>query len=167
MRHSVEKPDEAWLELSKTLFWSGYDIWKKRKMLNKRFWKDIAPEEWKKKEQNNKEKKTRKRKHRTNPSQCMDALHFLPKCHDFTKQRPTKCKCSEYHRPAKRTYIRDIRSFSNLFPISPGPFHIEKEFPIERDSKSLSFHSCPTRADLIRAQHDRGKRKHNVLSFCK
>ena len=46
---SIDKAEEAYTDISKTLFWSGYRIWKKRKLLNGIFWKRIAPEEWKKK----------------------------------------------------------------------------------------------------------------------
>ena len=39
---------EAWLDISKTLFWSGYAIWKRRQILVKKYWREIVPEEWKK-----------------------------------------------------------------------------------------------------------------------
>jgi hypothetical protein len=156
MRDSVEKPEVAWLEISKSLFWHGFEIWKKRKVLTKRFWKNIAPEEWKKKGNNQKHNNNRKgKKQRVNPSQCLDALHFLPKCHDFTKQRPTKCGCSEYHRPAKRSFTRDIQGFLDRFPFIQVPIHENNETKI----KSSHHHFFTTRTDHVREQHDRGKRR--------
>ena len=151
---SIEKPEEAYNDISKTLFWSGYRIWKQRKVLNTRFWKEIAPDEWKKK---GKEKKsTRKRKHNRGLSSenCRNALHFFPKMFDFTKQRPNRCKCSQYHRPPKRTTTRDIRSFSKMFPT------IQKSV-----SKIPSTSRFLTQTDRIREHQYRLKRRKITLSL--
>jgi len=151
---SIEKPEEACKDISKTLFWSGYRIWKQRKFLNARFWKEIAPDEWKIK---GKEKKsTRKRKHNKgfNSENCHNALHFFPKMFDFTKQRPNRCKCSEYHRPPKRTTTRDIRSFTKKFPTI-----------LKSNSKIPYTFRFLTQTDRTREHQDRLKRRKTTLSL--
>jgi hypothetical protein len=134
---------EAWLDISKTLFWSGYAIWKRRQILVKKYWREIVPEEWKK----NSLQKKKKRKTYDNPSHCTDPFHFFPKCYDFTKQRLTRCKCSRVS-IQKRSRNRDIRSFSSIFPRT----HV-----LQQHFRSRNLFS--TRTELIRQQHDRGKRK--------
>ena len=125
--------EKAWIDISKTLFWQGYAIWSMRKKLNKVFWKDIAPTEWNKYNINSsihrkaKQKaylSRRKRKHHSTPSSCSNPFHFLNKCGDYSKEKPTNCPCSQSHRPMKRSVIHDIRSlissFPKLLPISIG-----------------------------------------------
>ena len=41
----VKKAEEAWIDISKSLFWQGFELWSKRKDKMKEFWKSIAPEE--------------------------------------------------------------------------------------------------------------------------
>ena len=67
---STVNPDAAWNDISKTLFWSGYLVWKKRKALYRDFWNNIAPEEW------NPRRKGKKQKRYANSS-CWDPFHFL------------------------------------------------------------------------------------------
>ena len=156
---STDKPEEGWYDIAKS-FWSGYEMWKKRRRLVKAYWNNIAPNEWKK---NKKKEKTqsRKRKKRSNPSQCVDPFHFFPKCNDFSKQRPTRCKCSEYHRPAKGLLSKDIRNFAKRFPTisqegSIPDFHHKSKTSF-KEQKNL--YRSRTQADQIRGQHDRGKRR--------
>ena len=151
LRESSDKPEEVWLDVSRTMFWTGYDIWKKRKKLVSAFWKHIAPEEW-----NKKKKDSRKKKHRTNTSQCVDPFHFLSKSYDYTKQRQTKCRCSITHRPVHRTSMRDIPKFSTKYPILEYPYYRPSKSEVQRNSSSFFM----TRSDHVRAQHDRGKRKY-------
>ena len=94
----------------------GLSDMEKKKTIERYFLKKIAPEEWKKKEKIRIQREKKKRNRGLNSENCRNPLHFFPKNFDFTKQRPNRCKCSEYHRPPKRTVTRDIRSFTNTFP---------------------------------------------------
>ena len=135
------------------------NIWKKRKKLTQTFWNKIAPEEWKK-VLIRKNSNTEKKKKRYNPSQCLDPFHFLPKVHDFTKQLPTKCPCSEYHRRSVKRKSTDIRTFLTKFPILKAP--TVKNYSISSELLNTAKHTFKrfcTQADKIRDQHDRGKRK--------
>jgi hypothetical protein len=153
--------EKAWIDISHTLFWAGYNIWKKRKKLVQSFWNKIAPEEWKKVQQKGKQsnKNTGKKRKRYNPSQCLDPFHFSSKIHDFTKQLPTRCPCSEYHRPIKHK-SRDIRSFLTSFTSIKAP--VIKNDLIHQEITNTKIHNRKrfyTQADRIRDQHDSGKRK--------
>ena len=166
LQESTESPEEVWLDVNRTMFWAGYDIWKKRKQLVSAFWKHIAPTEW-----NRKSKDSRKRNHKkANPPQCVDPFHFLPKTHDFTKQRQTKCPCSITQRPMHRTLVKDIRTFATKYPKITFPnimlsYRQSRPSTCEMQGKSHNFFI--TRSDHVRAQHDRGKRKLSVFSSCK
>ena len=69
MKGSCDNTDEVILELKKTLFFAGYGIWKRRKVLMNDFWRNIAPEEWKK--NSKKAEKKKKVMH-----QCV-TIHFI------------------------------------------------------------------------------------------
>ena len=66
--------EEALDDLSRTLFFSGYDIWAKRQCLASRYWGEIAPEN-----RNIYRKSTKK--HRVEEqavqSKCKNPFHFL------------------------------------------------------------------------------------------
>jgi hypothetical protein len=176
LRDSTESrtdAEKAWIDISKTLFWQGYAIWSMRKKLNKVFWKDIAPSEWNKYNINSsihrkaKQKaylSRRKRKHHSTPSSCSNPFHFLHKCGDYSKEKPTNCPCSQSHRPMKRSVIHDIRSlissFPKLLPISIGDIertvYIKERIDTEKESRSILF---TTHDDLVRDEHDRGKKR--------
>jgi len=127
-----DKVDEMMLDLSKTLFWKGYDLWVLRKNLTKEFWKNVAPEEWKSHKKKKKERKRnnskaeskgkakRQRKSRRNKkseiTDCVDPFHFLTKCEALSKERETKCLCSRFHRPKKRKAELNIENFMTVFP---------------------------------------------------
>ena len=157
LRQSTVECEKAWIEISHTLFWAGYNIWKKRKKLVQAFWNKIAPEEWKKITKSNNNGKKRKR---YNPSQCLDPFHFFPKAHDFTKQLPTKCPCSKYHRRSVKRKSRDIRTFLTRFPSLKAPILQNHPIPYELTNTRIgTIKKFYTQADYIRDQHDRGKRK--------
>ena len=124
----------------------------KTKMWISKFWHEIAPPEWKKKE---KKSKRKKRKKATNTSKCRDALHHIPKAFDFTKQRFSMCQCSELHRPSKQKLNKDIRSFIVTASITHDI--LRKPVPY--------IQGCQTQSDKIRAHHDLLKRrKSQVIS---
>ena len=72
--HSMNNVEESLTLLSETLFWEGYEIWKRRKTLVANFWKNIAPKDWSisKKEK----KKTRRYKMKPN---CKNPFHTVRK----------------------------------------------------------------------------------------
>ena len=110
-------------------------------------------EEWKKKgKDKNSTRKKRKRNRGLNSENCRNPLHFFPKNFDFTKQRPNRCKCSEYHRPPKRTVTRDIRSFTNTFPTLQSALY-----------KATCSSQYRTHTDRIREHQDRLKRRKTHL----
>ena len=133
------------------------------------FWKNIAPAAWKKyKSDPSKGARVkqsgypsrRKRKQKSSPS-CANPFHFLDKCGDYSKEKPTNCSCSQSQRPNKRGVIQDIRSFVPLIPISiediERTVYIKERLVLtEVKSKSTLF---TTQEDLVRDQHDRGKKR--------
>jgi hypothetical protein len=72
--------EEALLDISRTLFFSGYNIWKKRQILNSKFWKEIAPENRKHKSSN---RKKRKVDEVASQSKCKNPFHFLARHSNF------------------------------------------------------------------------------------
>jgi len=128
----VKKAEEAWNDISKALFWQGYELWSKRKNMMKEFWKNVAPEEWKthkkrkdkrnekkngKSQTKEKKRRKRKRKDKNETSQCVDPFHFIQKCDNLSKERPTKCLCSRFNSPKKSTKSKNIKSFLTTIPI--------------------------------------------------
>jgi hypothetical protein len=69
--------DAAFLDISKTLFWQGYNIWKARKVLNKKFWKEIAPREWKKTSRPKRRTSKRKMAEIEAAEKCKNPFHYL------------------------------------------------------------------------------------------
>jgi hypothetical protein len=47
LQKNRDEGDKTFEELSKELFWQGYNIWNKRKKLMSKFWTEIAPNDWK------------------------------------------------------------------------------------------------------------------------
>ena len=144
--------EEALLDISRTLFLAGYSLWSKRQKLNSKFWKEIAPE--------NREQKTSKRKKRklddvASQSKCRNPFHFLVRHSNLSQQRPTKCPCRNM--PHKNVYkTQSITAFISRFPQT---VHYDKA---RSDSLSISpsnINLYTTRADEIRKQHDRGKKR--------
>jgi ribonuclease HI len=155
LRASTSNPEEAWLDISDTLFWQGYNIWISRKRLTKTYWNNIAPSEWNKYK---KKPKSRKRKQRSSPSHCANPFHFLERRDNFSKEKPTKCFCYEFHRPSKHRANRDIRSFITTFPrLQPANF--QNHLNLIENVLLQRVSPITTRQDLIRDQHDRGRKR--------
>ena len=152
----MEYIEDSLMLLSDTLFWEGYEIWKKRKSLVKNFWEKIAPMDWKVIKKSSKARS--KRKLRPN---CKNPFHFCEKSSDLSKQPRTVCACSDTRRKNHSDLhgLVDIRSFLMMHP---------KRIPLNVNS-SCSIGSgvlCPpkivkalVRDDLVRKEHDRGKKK--------
>ena len=134
MTKRVHENDVTFEEISKTLFWHGYNIWNKRKRLMSKFWKDIAPEDWK---IHGRPKRSRLSKSRVS-QECRNPFHFMDKHSDLSKSRPTPCYCSKVIRSNFTHRLVDIRQF--LIPL---------------DTKSNR--DFTTREDLVRGAHDRAK----------
>jgi len=149
LRGSPVDPDAAWNDISKTLFWSGYSVWKKRKALYKDFWKNTAPDEW------NPRRKGKKQKRHAFSSSCRDPFHFLKKLKDLSKQKLTKCSCSKsplfIH-----SVTHDIRSY-----LGAPAIHVYAEYNGSNLQDLLnSDHNCfQTQQDKIRNQHNRGRKR--------
>jgi hypothetical protein len=100
--------DEAFDDIAWTLFFHSYQIWKLRKRLMSRYWKNIAQEEWK--------PYPVRRKKKTSIIQeqekCRSPFHFLERHRNLSQQRPTPCPCSHNFTiipPVQRTQdIRDL-----------------------------------------------------------
>ena len=109
--HAMERMDESLLLLSETLFWEGYEVWKKRKTLVTNYWQNIAPQEWKIEK---KEKKSKgKRKLLTT---CKNPFHFCEKLSSLSNQRRTLCACSDRKRKPRMESFSDIRCFLMKYP---------------------------------------------------
>ena len=156
--------------LRRAFFWGSYKIWKKRKTLVKLHW------------ESKKSTQQRRRKGK-NCSNCKSPFHFLKKIADLSKQRLTKCPCSWIEK--SKSVLPDIRAhFSAKFNKStalPNRVSVDKSINTDRSNcldhkhvlKSKNHNSCTrTRADIIRGEHDRGKKRKmiqlnlfQVLSF--
>jgi hypothetical protein len=160
MKESMEDTEVALLDIRKTLFLSGYKVWKKRKLLVNRFWNNIAPEEWK--VQGIKSRKKKK----TNVSHCNNPFHFLKKHSDFSKQKETRCPCSVAQRANQRSLrSRDIRNFLTKFPqIHLPDTNVNASLSVSRKNNALiseirNSSDYKTRDDRIRSAHDRSKKQ--------
>jgi len=148
---STQNPIDAWNDISKTLFWSGYLVWKKRKALYQNFWTNIAPEEWKS------HRKGQKKKRQQTLSSCGNPFHFLIKSKDLSKQRLTKCPCSKSTVHNTQSTTKDIRFY--LGAPATHEYLTNTGSPLEDLFTNQS--NFQTQQDKIRAQHNRGrKRKH-------
>jgi hypothetical protein len=161
MKDSCDNTDEVILDLKKTLFFAGYGIWKRRRVLMNDFWRNIAPEEWKK------NSKKAKKKKKANASLCNDPFHFLKKHSNLSKQKPTRCGCSMPEIAVPHSMkSRDIRTFLTRFlPIqSPddGYSNVSRMSGERLSIVSLEVsdsHDYRTRTDRVRSEHDRGKKR--------
>jgi len=146
LKKYTKDADTAFIDISKTLFWQGYTIWKTRKELNRKFWKEIAPTEWKL----NKTKKLSKKKLAEIKAAelCTNPFHYLKKHANFTDSKPTPRLC---YRKSKENNNRhehqtDIRVF----------------FPTLSSLTNTLPRQSISREDLIRGAHDRGKKRDPV-----
>ena len=138
--------DDAFEDISSTLLWYGYQIWKTRKKLMSKFWKEIAPEDWK-------PFSNKRVKIPHHQADCTNPSHFLKRYCKLSSQRPTPCGCCDIPWQPKTLASHDIRTY----------FRESKQFSVsslgissaDRDFKNQDSYN--TREDLIRGEHDRGK----------
>ena len=147
--------------LRRAFFWGSYKIWKKRKRLVKLLW------------ESKKSTQQQQRLKGKNCSNCKSPFHFHKKIADFSKQRLTKCPCSRIEK--SKSSLPDIRSHFSAKPnksiVLPNRVSDEKSVNVDR-SNSLDYKHVPTsknhnsctrtRADIIRSEHDRGKKRKMV-----
>ena len=99
----------------------------------------VAPDDWKLHKKRKKEKKG----YSQAATQCTSPFHFLTKHSDFSHKLPSLCPCSKLYTPKSSIKFSDLRSFLTKS-------HVQ-------NNKNVIY---PTRADLIRGAHDRGKITH-------
>jgi hypothetical protein len=151
----MEHVEESLVLLSDGLFWEGYEVWKNRKSLVKNFWQNIAPNEWKLNQMEGKKGK-KKRKLQKN---CKSPFHFCLKISDLSKKRRTICACSDIQRRIV-SQATDIRYFLTAYPKRVAFDH---KFGSSYSRIGLTCppknFDAPLQEDLIRKEHDRGKKK--------
>ena len=133
--HDVNKDIE---NLSYSLFFAGYKIWRKRQTLIRRYWKESASE--------NRPylKSSISRKILTDSqSNCQNIFHYMPRHSNYSGQRPTRCPCTRVPHKEKPFRGNDITAFI-------------KRFSILESSTSYPVH-WTTRTDIIRHEQDRVK----------
>jgi len=134
--------EEVLADLTQTLFWKGFELWKKRTALVAQFWKN-CPEEWR----NIKERKD------SNARPCGSMFHFCSRVKNLSNQRRTLCFCScitpdvdrESLPIVSRTKISRKRKTSSHSDIAVSP----------RYQQTTLFW---TREDRVREDRDRDKR---------
>lgn len=146
-KHELENREQALEDLSSSLFWSGYRLWKKRKRLLSLFYANSAPDDWK---CNVKDSKSRKRKKKLKT--CRNPFHYLERFCDLSGQLRSNCLCSDVCVVEKKKLgSMDIRNFFR-FPRLHASF----------DSGKLVVGKhifASSRSDLIMQAHDRGKKR--------
>ena len=89
-KHDMKDREQALDDLSISIFWCGYRLWKKRKRLISLFYKNSAPDEWK---CNIKESKSRKKRKKLKT--CRNPFHYLERFCNLSEQFRTPCACSD------------------------------------------------------------------------
>ena len=154
MKSSLDNWEDAWYDLNKTMFWKGYHLWKRRKVLVSHLWKHILPVEW------NISSHTKARKRVMQDSLCKDPFHYFQKLSGYSTQKITKCPCSKVLL-TKRPRTGDIRSFLTKVPriIDSDPvFHINH--PVLDVLDTMPF---VTREEKIRNETGRKREESNNL----
>ena len=117
-----------------------------------RFWTEIAPPEWKVskgKKENKKFNKVKKNKIEKKPYHCQNIFHFLKRHCDLSQKLPTPCLCSNILKKKRKYKSIDMRDFITRVPQNSMNFVI---------TDARNTEASPTREDLVRGAHDRGKK---------
>ena len=147
-KYELKDREEALDDLSMTIFWSGYRLWKKRKRLISLFYTNSAPDEWK---SGYKESKSRKKRRKL--KSCPSPFHYLERFCNLSGQRRTICVCSDVCVVEQIVDSMDIRLF---FGFSPAQQHLVFDPSKQLVGKHISAFS---RCDLIMQSHDRVKKR--------
>jgi hypothetical protein len=122
--------EEALADLRQTLFWKGFNLWRKRTALVAQFWKE-SPQEWKSAKATN------------NQYTCLNMFHFYTKSKDLSKQKLTVCHCSKIAPSYKPLGGSKKRKKESSITSQPGSRQINLFF---------------TREDHVRRDRDRDQR---------
>ena len=152
--------EEFLLDLSQTLFFAGFRVWKKRQQLASRYWNEVGQRQ-KKVTVKQKKRKRINNEDKISESKCQNPFHYLRRHSNFSKQRPTKCPCRNVFVDSKRIYANQpITEFTRKFP---------KKTVLVTDPRTESLKKKPdllsqdklfiTRTDAIRNEHDRSKKR--------
>src|ERR1700722_16308762 len=96
-----------------------------------------------------------------NAFKLQKSFHYLTKYCDLSGQRPAPCSCSDVVRKDIPEKLPDIRSFLTKFPkrywgtLDPPRNDFSIPQTVSKNIDDLS------REDLLRREHDRGKKKKN------
>ena len=93
LKSGGQDADIAFDDISMELFRHGYRIWIQRKRLNKNFWKNIAPNEWKKSYKEPGRTTRKKLEQKILSDKCRNPFHFLARHKNLSKIPPTPCRC--------------------------------------------------------------------------
>src|SRR5271170_7933639 len=152
-----ENREQALLDLSRTLFFAGYRVWKKRQQLATRYLEEIGQ-----RQQNGIALKRRKRKKENaenaiSQSNCQNPFHYFRRYDNLSKQRPTKCPCRNIVDITKVYANHPITEFVHKYLNENAP---DFSAPLRNTTNSPSHQNFfITRTDKIRREHDRGKKR--------
>ena len=147
------------LDLSQTLFFAGFRVWKKRQQLASRYWNEVGQRQ-KKGTVKQKKRKRINNEEKLSESKCQNPFHYLRRHSNLSKQRPTKCPC--------RNVIVTQKIYTNQ-PITEFTRKVPKKIVLDTDPRTESLKKKSelrsqvklfiTRTDVIRHEHDRSKKR--------
>ena len=153
-----EHREEFLLDLSQTLFFAGYRIWKKRQKLSLRYWKEVGQRQ----QEGITKRKKQKRKNmeeKMSESKCRNPFHYLHRHSNFSKQRPTRCPCKNVV-DSKKVYVNQhITDFVAKFPKNVHNSDPRTKVLRNKSAPSSQKKFYTTRTDEIRKEHDRNKKR--------
>ena len=143
--------EEAFEDIAFTCFFHSYQIWKFRKRLMSRYWKNIAQEDWKPYPVKRKKETpiTQERK------KCRSPFHFLERHQNLYQHRPTPCPCS--HEIIVNPPIQKALDIRDFFQIHAHTYSSTSK-QLEEKSKPSHKGLYHTREDHVRGEHDRRKK---------
>ena len=153
-----EHREDALLDLSRTLFFAGFRIWTKKQTLAKLYWNNVG-NLLKKITLRKKGRKPKKyQEAKTQESNCKNPFHYLHRHDNLSQQRPTRCPCRNV--VSTKTNINQslitvfVRTYNKEKLSSLSELQQKKEV-----GQSIQENSFMTLSDIIRSQHDRGKKR--------
>jgi hypothetical protein len=146
-KYELKDREQALDDLSMSIFWCGYRLWKKRKRLISLFYTNSAPDDWK-----NGYKESKSRKKRKSLKNCPSPFHYLERFCNLSGQRRTICICSDVRVVEQRVDSMDIRHYLG--------FSRTQHLVFDPSKQLVGKHiSALTQCDLIMQSHDRVKKR--------
>ena len=155
LKTTTDQYDEAFQDISNTLFWQGYQIWKERRKLVSEYWKNVAPKDWQPEFKKNKKAKSKRKRTITmqlEAKKCTEPFHFMNLHSDYSQQKPTPCVCSRVQTKPQIHRFHDIGTFFRGLETQSTSLRA----PIPNITKPNNY---LTRQDKIRGEHDRKKKQ--------